>query len=270
MAWQARGWAVCVTSHPLRLDQIKLHAYFTGEHTEAWEGGPKLTLSKHRAGVQTHLHVTPRSGVQAAEVPGDPSQLAYCALRTGNAQRGPHGGEIGGGRSGPGQPLRPILDGIPGRLCEKWQSRIAERPSLPGMYPPDWALWKLLCVPKHLGTTVCRAGVACSVTPVGKCQGCQHQTTQTGMQTKNLILSPSGAQRSEIRGQRAALGGSHLTSASLWWSWCPPTLHLVVSWRSPCVHLCSRGISPFLLRILVTLDESQATPAGPYLICLYL
>ena len=111
MAWQARGWAVCVTSCPLKLEQIKLHAHFTGEHTEAWEGGPKLTLSKHRAGVQTQLRVTPRSGVQAAEVPGDPSPRASCALRMGNPQRGLHQGEVGGGRSGPGQPLQHVLGG---------------------------------------------------------------------------------------------------------------------------------------------------------------
>lgn len=106
------------------------------------------------------------------------------------------------------------------------------------MYPPDWAPWKLLCVPKHLGTTVCRAGVACSVTPVGKCQGCQHQATQTELQTKNLILSPSGAQKSEIRGQRAALGGSHLTSASLRWLWCPPRGRVALSLHASVLPWC--------------------------------
>lgn len=110
---QARGWAVCVTSVPLRLDQIKLDAHFTGEHAEAWERCPKLTLSKDRAGVQTQLHITPRSGLQAAEVPPSPipgQSPERAAL-----------GRSGGGRPRLSQPPRHVLGDIPGHLCEKQQ-----------------------------------------------------------------------------------------------------------------------------------------------------
>lgn len=55
------------------------------------------------------------------------------------------------------------------------KSCIPERPSLPGTQPPDWAPWKLLGVPKHSGMDHSLPGrVACSVTHVGKGQGCQH------------------------------------------------------------------------------------------------
>ena len=110
---QARGWAVCVTAVPLRLDQIKLDAHFTGEHAEAWERCPKLTLRKDRAGVQTQLHVTPRSGLQAAEVPPSPPPC--------NPQRGRPRGEVGEGGLDSVSAPRQVLGDVPGHLCEKQQ-----------------------------------------------------------------------------------------------------------------------------------------------------
>lgn len=110
----------------------------------------------------------------------------------------------------------------------------------------DWAPWKLLCVPKHLGTTICRAGVACSVTLVGKCQGCQHQTPRTGLQTKNLILSPSGVQKSEIR---VPAGGSGWEPSDL----SQPPVVVVSPLTDPSPHPPPRG------RVVLSLRDSVLT-----------